>query len=521
MGKSKSWPIEVATRSGTMRGVTDLTDTLAWRGIPFGAAPTGDLRWRAPRDPAPWTGVRQATEFGPAPWMPGAAHSSEDCLSLNVWRPADREAGLPVYVWLSGGGNQVQVPRISDTPGHLVASRSRVVFVSISYRVGEMGWLSHPALRDGNPLDSSGNYGTLDIIKGLEWVRDNIEAFGGDPGNVLVTGESAGAYNTLTLLISPSARGLFHKVMAESGRTDTSPVERGDRRGETILERLLSEEHRGEAGGVRARREMTLADVAGFLRTRSPEQMAVAARGLFLAGFTDGAVLCADGFATLDDGTYPNKVPAIVGMNQEESKFFLARRSRELQDDRTLFEEVAGISSAQKRATGCDLVLRRLAANAEQPPVYGYLFRWGWGGEHPSPLPEPLSWQFGACHGMDISFFLHGGGGTMFGRRAFNPDNQPGRVALSEAMMGYLANFAHTGDPSSPAPDLPTWEPWSNAAGGPKLVVFDADHHRALISMSSEELTAEAVRARFDALDPATQKLAAGTERSFAFTTPP
>lgn len=198
----------------------------------------------------------------------------------------------------------------------------------------------------------------------------------------------------------------------------------------------------------------------------------------------------------------------------------MARRSRELQDDRTLFEEVAGISSAQKRATGCDLVLRRLASNADQPAVYGYLFRWGWGGEHPSPLPEPLSWKLGACHGMDISFFLHGGEGTMFGRHAFDADNEPGRVALSEAMMGYLANFAHTGDPSSPASDLPTWEPWSNAAGGPKLVVFDADRRRRLVSMSSEELTVEAVRARFDALDPATQNLAAGTERSFTFAGP-
>ena len=192
MGVSKSWSLEVATRSGRLRGDTDLTDTVAWRGIPFGAPPTGDRRWRAPRDPEAWTGVRQAIGFGSAPWMPGAEHSSEDCLSLNVWRPADAEAGLPVYVWLSGGGNQIQMPRISDTPGHLVASRSRVVFVSISYRVGEMGWLSHPALRDGDPLDGSGNYGTLDIIKGLEWVRDNIDAFGGDPGNVLIFGQSGG-----------------------------------------------------------------------------------------------------------------------------------------------------------------------------------------------------------------------------------------------------------------------------------------------------------------------------------------
>jgi para-nitrobenzyl esterase len=518
MEESTSWPLEVKTRAGMLRGATDRDDTVAWRGIPFGAPPMGDLRWRAPRDPEPWAGVRQATEFGPAPWMPGAEHCSEDCLSLNVWRPVGDEAGLPVYVWLPGGANQFQAPRLSDTPGHLVASRSRVVFVSISYRVGEMGWFRHPALRDGDPFDGSGNYGTLDIIKGLEWVRDNIEVFGGDPGNVLVTGESAGAYNTLTLLVSPAARGLFHKVMAESGRTDTSSVELGDQHGEATVERLLTDEHGDQAAG--ARQSMEPSELARFLRSRSPEQMAVAGRGLFLAGFSDGDVLSTKGFASLDDGTYPNKVPAIVGMNQEETKLFMARTNRELLSDRTRWEEVAGVASAQKRATGCDLVLRRLASNDDQPPVFGYLFRWGWGGEHPSPLPDPVSWMLGACHGMDISFFLHGGAGALFGRNTFNDDNEPGRRALAEAMMGYLANFAHTGDPGSPASDLPTWQPWSNTALGPKLLVFDADHKRRLVSMGSEELTVETVRARFDALDPAVQRLAAGAERTFTVGAP-
>jgi para-nitrobenzyl esterase len=520
MAESLSWPLEVETGAGTVRGADDLENTVAWRGIPFGASPVGDLRWRAARDPEPWTGVRQCTEFGPAPWMPGAPDSSEDSLYLNVWRPDDAEVGLPVYVWVAGGANQLQVPRLSDTPGRTVASRSKVVFVSVSYRVGEMGWFCHPALRDGDPLDGSGNYGTLDIIKGLEWVRDNIAAFGGDPGNVTLTGESAGAYNTLTLLISPAARGLFHRVMSQSGRTETVSVEEGDEAGEAILGRLLSEEHAGDAAGAAARAGMGTDEVAAYLRSRTAEQLAVAARGLFRAGFSDGAVIGANGFASLDDGTYPNKVPAIIGMNQEETKFFLARRNRELQGDRALWEEVTSVASAQKRATGCDLVLRRLASNADQPPVYGYLFRWGWGGEHASPLREPTSWMLGACHGMDIAFFLHGGEAPLFGRNTFNEENEPGRTSLSLAMMGYLANFAHTGDPGTAGAGLPAWEPWSNDAGAPKLIVFDADLSERLVRMDSEELTVGAVRVLFDALPEESQKLAASAERTFALAAP-
>jgi para-nitrobenzyl esterase len=517
MADSRPWPLAVTTRAGTVQGTEDQHGTLAWRGIPFGLAPVGDLRWRAPRDPAPWTDSRPASSFGPAPWSPGTNGSSEDCLYLNIWRPADAVGGLPVYVWLPGGANQQQVPAVSETPGALLASRSEVVFVTVSYRVGEMGWLSHPALRqDADPLDASGNYGTLDIIKALRWVRDNIDAFGGDPGNVLLTGESAGAFNTLTLLTSPMAGGLFHKAMAQSGRTDSHPVELADQRGQGVLERLLTDEHGGQAAGARALRAMSLSDIAAFLRSRTPEQVAVAARGLSVAGFNDGVVLHARGFSSLEDGSYPNKVPAIVGMNQEEAKLFLLRSNPRLQEDRPLWEAVSSVASAQKRATCCDLVLRNLAANADQPPVYGYLFRWGWSGDHPNPLPEPLSWSLGACHGMDIPFFLHGGQLPLFGTNVFTAANRPGRIALADAMMGYLRNFAHTGKPGTPSADLPVWEPWSNAAGGPKHIVFDADLDRRLVEMGTEELTVDAVRVRFDALAPAAREIAAGAERSFA-----
>jgi para-nitrobenzyl esterase len=507
----------VTTRSGRVIGTRDEHDTLAWRGIPYGRPPVGDLRWRAPRDPEPWRDVRAAGSFGPAPWQPGTPGSSEDCLYLNVWRPGHDRDRLPVYVWLPGGANRRQLPALSDTSGALLASRSDVVAVTVSYRVGEMGWFTHPALREGaDVLDASGNYGTLDIIRALRWARSNVEQFGGDPANVLVTGESAGAYNTLTLLISPAAAGLFDKVMAQSGRTDSHAVERGDAQAEAIACRLLAGEHGGDAAGARARAGMAGAEMAAFLRRRRPEEVAAAAQEPFLAGFRDGTVIHARGFACLGDGGCPSRVPAILGMNQEESKFFLSRRNPELQEDRELYEMVAGIASAQKRAAGCDGVLRRLAANAGQPPVYGYLFRWGWGGEHPSPLPDPLSWTLGAAHAMDIPFFLHGGEWPVMAAAGFDERNRRGRIALAGAMMGYLRNFAHTGEPGSPRPDLPVWEPWSNDAAGPKHIIFDADCERALVRMGREELGVAEVRARLAALPDRARELAVATERSFA-----
>ena len=512
MTNDARWPTAVTIRTGALQGSEDRLDTISWKAIPFAQPPVGELRWKAPRDPKPWEGVRDATAFAAAPWLAGGRDVSEDCLYLNVWRPAHDRTGLPVYVWLPGGGNQTQMPLLSQTPGSFVASRSDVVVVTVPYRLNNLGWFRHPALRTGDAYDDSGNYGTLDIIQALRWIQSNIEAFGGDPGNVFVTGESAGAYNTLTLLISPAARGLYHKSMAQSGRQDHTVVEAGDDRGERVLANLLTHEHGGEEAGAKALASMSAGDITAFLRSRTPEQLAAAARRVpFLAGYRDGEVLHTKGFDALDDGSYPNKVDAIVGMNEEEAKFQL-QRNRELLEDRELYEAVAKQASDRKRATGCDSVLRRLRGNADQPPVYGYLFRWGWGGgDHASPLPEPASWQYGAAHGADIAFFLHGARGE---RGSFTPENEPGRIALADAMAGYVRNFAHTGVPAAPSPELPAWEPWSNEPGGPKLIEFDATHTELRVRMGREELTVADVDARTAALpDPLRERMAATTGR--------
>ena len=214
--------------SGELQGVVD-DGVVSYKGIPFAAPPVGDLRWRPPQPAAPWTGVRQAAEFGadcmqgrfgppPAPGAPPAPAPSEDCLFLNVWRPASATptAKLPVMVWIHGGGFMGGSGSSPITSGTQFAKQG-VVLVSLNYRLGRFGFFAFPALSRERPDETKGNYAYMDQIAALQWVKRNIAAFGGDPNNVTIFGFSAGGVSVHSLLASPMARGLFHKAIAESG----------------------------------------------------------------------------------------------------------------------------------------------------------------------------------------------------------------------------------------------------------------------------------------------------------------
>ena len=240
-----------------------------------------------------------------------------------------------------------------------------------------------------------------------------------------------------------------------------------------------------------------------------------------MAVFEDGAVISANGFSSLEAGTYPNKVPVIIGMNKEEAKLTLFRgvqfyrgnltmsqlikkqnQKQETYPDDELYETVAAFASDLKKAYGCDDILRKLRTNADQPPVYGYQFFWGAGGyKGESVMPDPYGFRIGACHALDIPFFFNlptslGQLGTLI----FTEENRPGREALAKAMMTYVAQFIHTGNPNKPGADLPEWSPWSNDADGPKCILFDVDGDVIDIKMTTEELTLEGVRAKLNAL---------------------
>ncbi|MCX5899490.1 MAG: carboxylesterase family protein, partial [Proteobacteria bacterium] len=212
----------VTTNQGDVQGYEENYTTRVWKAIPYARPPVGELRWKAPQDPDSWSEIKQSKEF--CSWCPQTGSDngttvlkgSEDCLCLNIWRPRSAEGNLPVFFWIHGGSNKVG----SADPyiGAPMAGKHNMVVVTINYRLGPLGWLTHPALREGqDPFNSSGNYAILDIRKALGRVRDNIEAFGGNPNNVTIAGQSAGGVNVLTLMISPQAKGLFHRVISQSG----------------------------------------------------------------------------------------------------------------------------------------------------------------------------------------------------------------------------------------------------------------------------------------------------------------
>lgn len=220
-------PTVIATTGlGALAGARQ-DGVLRFLGIPYAAPPLGPLRWRAPQPVPPWTGIRDARRFGPACPQPPAAgptyvspdrsdRQDEDCLYLNVWTPACDAARRPVMVWLHGGGFRNGSGAEVWYDGAAL-SRRGVVVVTLNYRLGALGFLAHPALEAESPLGTSGNYGLLDQIAALKWLRDHVAAFGGDPGNVTLFGQSAGAGSVRALLECPAARGLFHRAIQQSG----------------------------------------------------------------------------------------------------------------------------------------------------------------------------------------------------------------------------------------------------------------------------------------------------------------
>jgi para-nitrobenzyl esterase len=510
----------VLTRYGAVRGFADRDRTWVWKAIPFARPPLGELRWKAPLEPKPWAGVRQrhsfagpCTQFQP---LTGKIIGSEDCLYLNIWRPQSTETNLPVYVWIHGGGNSMgSATYVPDYYGYSLAGRENLVFVSVNYRLGPFGWFTYPALREGlSQEDDSGNYGTLDLIRALRWIRENIAAFGGDPGTVLIAGESAGAMNVLSLLLAPAARGLFQRAVIESGMPLVHEPQAGERKARQVLLQLLVRARK--AHSLKAAEEvldgMSGPEVRAFLRAQQDLQILSCYQpgrsGMIdnPAIFTDGFLLPGDGFKALERGDYPGKVPVLIGSNQEELKLFLFLSGSPSWKSE-LHRALAKFGSEGWKADGVDGVARRLAANPDQPPVYAYLFAWGARDERGrSPMPGHWAERLGAFHCLEIPFFL--GTDRIFGPLLspflFTKSNSAGRQALSSGITRYLSSFLRFGNPNepvsgnagqTPAPELPRWDPWSNEPGGPKCLRLDVRGDVPDFRLLSEELTLESVEA--------------------------
>jgi len=449
-------PAPVATASGLVQGVVE-KDLTVYRGIPYAAPPLGALRWRPPQPAARWEGVRLVDRFGPDPYQgDGKGNVGEDCLYLNVWTPARSASDrVPVLVWIYGGGFSFGSTSTPVHDGQHLA-RKGVVLVTVNYRVGPLGFLAHPELSAESAQKASGNYGLLDLIAGLSWVKSNIAAFGGDPDKVTIFGESAGGIAVSMLAASPKAKGLFHGAISQSGgsfgppRPTTYP-------GENM--RRLSE---AEKAGVAFVERTGASSIAELRKLPS---------GKLPAGFGSGAawpiidgVVIPDDQHKLYEARRYNDVPILVGYNSDEGLSFSREKTPEEfrenvrkrygpHADKLLAAYPVADEGAPPK-TARDLMRdaafgwqtwawARLQARTGKSKVFYYYFD-----QHPERAAGSPQADHGMPHGVDVPY--------VFGTLDRNDAKlTPGDWAISETVSTYWTNFAKHGDPNGPG--VPEW----------------------------------------------------------------
>lgn len=454
-------PAPVKVDEGLLQGIHENGLTV-YKGIPFAAPPVGELRWRAPQPPAKWDGTKQAVKFAPAPMQGGNPPSgkSEDCLYLNVWTPAKSvNEKIPVLVWIYGGGFSFGSTSEPGYSGDKLAQKG-VILVSIAYRVGQLGFLTHPELSAESPSHSSGNYGLLDQIAALKWIQKNIAAFGGDPNKVTIFGESAGAISVSMLCASPLAKGLFHGAVSQSGGSfgPTRPVTFPGENMKTLKQAEAEGQTYVQKAGV-----SSIAELRKISADKIPS-------GFGMAGgwpIIDGYVIPDDQYTLYEAHKY-NDVPVLIGYNSDEGASFsppktpqdyidgVKKRYGKFADD-LIKAYPAGENVVLKTAR--DLARdaafgwhtwtwAKLQSKTGKSKVYYYYFD-----QHPDYPENSPRYGYGSPHGQDVAYvFAH--------VDASNTQTSKSDLAISEAMATYWTNFAKYGNPNGGG--LPEWPAFSN-----------------------------------------------------------
>lgn len=445
-----------------------------YRGIPYAAPPIGDLRWKPPQKVMPWQDVHDAGAFGPSciqpPVPPTSVYydppdtSSEDCLSLNVWAPDDA-VKAPVIVWIHGGSLRIGGSAQPMYDATAYAERG-VVFVSINYRLGVLGWLAHPELIAEDPDNLSGNYGLQDQIAALEWVRDNISTFGGDPENVTIMGESAGALSVTYLLVSPPAEGLFNKAIIESTNTRNFPV----------LGKAKYEEPAAEEIGADLFSKLELASLAD---ARNADAQDLMNRATFVGGFSpqgtvDGKLIPTQLNEAFDSGAFA-QVPVLAGFNSGEGRTYRAlqppvpasaaeyeaairaRHGEETSEflqvypSDNILESMLALARDNVFGWSTERIVR--SADAAGQPAYLYVFDYC----YPAMREQDLC----AFHASEVPFVF----GTVADDAVYPPawpkPPKDDAVPLSETLVDYWASFAATGQPVSASG--PAWPAYGDS----------------------------------------------------------
>lgn len=446
----------VSTSAGLVSGkTTDDQAVKIFMGIPFAAPPVGELRWKAPQPVVPWTGVRpcvtppaSAMQATPKPFfcwskefMAPESPLSEDCLYLNVWTPAKTaQDSLPVMVWIHGGaftGGSGTVPLYN---GEQMA-RKGVVFVTINYRLGIFGFLAHPELSAESDLKTSGNYGILDQIAALKWVKENIAAFGGNPGNVTIDGQSAGSFSVNILMVSPLAKGLFQRAIGQSGAMFgkqfhmANSLQEAEQSGREITDKM----------GIRS-----IAD----LRTL-PVDSVLKIPGHF--GLTIDDVVIPPVYETFAAGKQ-NDVSLLTGWNADDgvsfgppvnAAQFQAMANKQFGENADQYLKLFPAATDEEAAKSQKLVSQlsfgwnnyswaRMQSETGKGKSYLYFFS-------RVPPGEP---NYGAFHSSEFGYALH----TL---HLWNRPFTDADYNLENIMSSYWVNFAKTGDPNGDG--LPKW----------------------------------------------------------------
>ena len=541
-------PLLRATHLGEVRGAGDTTSgTYSWKGIPFAKAPVGALRWQSPQEPEAWTTARTTTAFGNACsqyariYGPGSNNKydatigtslgapvgtpvgSEDCLYLNVWRPANDDAKLPVIVFFHGGSNVSGYTADPVYDGATLAKTANAIVVTPNFRVGILGFMNMPQLKTGDSSVDSGNFTMLDSIKALQFVRRNAAAFGGDPDSVTIVGQSAGAINVWALQTSPqmvaASPKLFHRVMPLSGGISMasnlpvgsiptlSPASTYLAQGNALLQnQLILDGLATDATTANAYiAAHTSAELATYMRSKTTAELfktlLTKLALLNLAGsgpIPDGTVVAADPIAAINAGNYV-KVPVLAANARDEGKLFPSflplvggTGNARIVTDAQLFTNHFNYNPNAAPQTTVDQwlapnylpvdapvtgftaraeTLNRYfflnsrdnvlnALKTQQDNVYYYRFDW-------DKQPAPWNDVYGAVHVVDLPFLFGNFGPSLFGNVWFNDANRTGRVELSNAVMQSVASFARTGNPNNAALGV-TWATW------PHKVMFNA-----------------------------------------------
>lgn len=462
-----------------------------FKGIPFAAPPVGELRWKAPQPVQPWEGIRQTTDYaqGPIQGQPSEEYS-EDCLYLNVWTPAKTaDEKLPVLVWIYGGGF---ISGSTGHPGHdceaLARTDDGVILASINYRVGQLGFLALPELTAESPNHVSGNYGLMDQIAGLEWIKRNIAQFGGDPDRITIFGESAGGIAVSMLCASPQTKGLFQGAISQSGGSfgPTRPTTYPGENMKTLAQ--------AEADGLQIMKDL---GATSLDELRSMDAWKFAAIGLDGGGcwpIVDGYVIAGDQSELYTEGKF-NDIPVLIGYNSDEGASFAGGWDAKQYSDYTNLRygpfadklmEAYPYTQEDGGKQSRDLMRDAafgwqtwkwacLQSSQGKSKVYLYYFD-----QHPDYPVGDAKFGSGSPHGQDVGFvFQH-----------MDKCEQPeSDKPLSVAMGKYWINFAKQGHPNGNG--LPEWPAFSNKnpkvmhLTGPEPSVGDVPSQHALEVLDS------------------------------------